>query len=160
MEGAMQFSGTLPIDALNTMFAMVDPYGVGEKYRDFAGQDKLSPRARRFVAMEDWLADGVPLAAPVAREALSGWYGANTPVQGQWRVAGLPVQPEALAMPCFCAIPAKDRLVPAASARGLAARLRNVTVIEPKAGHIGMVAGTRAETSLWRPFKDWVLGLS
>ncbi len=88
MEGAMQFSGTLPIDALNTMFAMVDPYGVGEKYRDFAGQDKASPRAKRFVAMEDWLADGVPLAAPVAREALSSWYGANTPANGQWRVGG------------------------------------------------------------------------
>lgn len=160
MEGAMQFSGTLPIDALNTMFAMVDPYGVGEKYRDFAGQDKTSLRARRFVAMEDWLADGVPLAAPVAREALSNWYGANAPPHGQWRVAGLPVRPEPLIMPAFCAIPAKDRLVPAASARALAAGLRHVTVIEPKAGHIGMVAGTHAETSLWRPFKDWVLGLS
>lgn len=160
MEGAMQFSGTLPIDALNTMFAMVDPYGVGEKYRDFAGQDKASPRARRFVAMEDWLADGVPLAAPVAREALSSWYGANTPARGLWRVAGLAVDPAQLAMPAFCATPAKDRLVPAASARALAERLTNVTVIEPRAGHIGMVAGTHAETSLWRPFKDWVLGLS
>ncbi|MGE4480347.1 alpha/beta fold hydrolase [Acidocella sp.] len=160
MEGAMQFSGTLPIDALNTMFTMVDPYGVGEKYRDFAGQDKASPRARRFVAMEDWLADGVPLAAPVAREALSGWYGANTPARGQWRVAGLQVAPEQLAMPVFCAIPAKDRLVPAPSAHGLARRLKNIKVIEPKAGHIGMVAGTHAETSLWRPFAAWALGLS
>ncbi len=160
MEGVMQFSGTLPINSLNTMFAMVDPYGVGEKYRDFAGQDKTSPRAKRFVAMEDWLADGIPLAAPVAREALSGWYGDNTPPRGEWRVAGLAVDPAQLSLPAFCAIPARDRLVPAASARGLAGRLTNVTVIEPKAGHIGMVAGTHAETSLWRPFKDWVLSLS
>ncbi|HTQ71911.1 MAG TPA: alpha/beta fold hydrolase [Acidocella sp.] len=160
MEGAMQFSGTLPIDALNTMFAMVDPYGVGEKYRDFAGQDKSSPRARRFVAMEDWLADGVPLAAPVAREALSGWYGANTPVKGGWRVAGMAVDPAQLSLPAFCAIPAKDRLVPAASARALAGRLQTATVIEPRAGHVGMVAGTHAESSLWRPFAEWVLGLS
>uniref|UniRef100_UPI001B8041AC alpha/beta fold hydrolase n=1 Tax=Acidocella facilis TaxID=525 RepID=UPI001B8041AC len=160
MEATMQFSGTLPIDALNTMFAMVDPFGVGEKYRDFAGQDKASARARRFVAMEDWLADGVPLAAPVAREALSGWYGANSTARGQWRVAGLAVDPAKLEMPAFCAIPARDRLVPASSARALAARLRHVTVIEPQAGHIGMVAGTHAQTSLWRPFADWVLGLS
>ena len=160
MEATMQFSGTLPIDALNTMFAMVDPFGVGEKYRDFAGQDKASARARRFVAMEDWLADGVPLAAPVAREALSGWYGANSTARGQWRVAGLAVDPARLEMPAFCAIPARDRLVPAGSARALAALLRHVTVIEPQAGHIGMVAGTHAQTSLWRPFADWVLGLS
>ncbi|MBU6449906.1 MAG: alpha/beta fold hydrolase [Rhodospirillales bacterium] len=160
MEGAMRFSGTLPIDALNAMFTMVDPYGVADKYRDFAGQDKASPRARRFVAMEDWLADGVPLAAPVAREVLSGWYGANMPALGQWRVAGLAVDPAQLALPAFCAIPAKDRLVPAASARALAARLRQVTVIEPNAGHIGMVAGTYAETSLWRPFAEWASGIS
>lgn len=160
MEAAMQFSGTLPIDALNTMFAMVDPYGVGEKYRDFAGQDHASARAQRFVAMEDWLADGVPLAAPVAREALSGWYGSNSPANGQWRVAGLAVNPAKLAVPAFCAIPAKDRLVPAASAHGLASKLSKVKVIEPKAGHIGMVAGTYAESSLWRPFAEWVQCLS
>ncbi|MBU6419198.1 MAG: alpha/beta fold hydrolase [Proteobacteria bacterium] len=160
MEGAMQFSGTLPIDALNAMFTMVDPYGVGDKYRDFAGQDKASARARRFVAMEDWLADGVPLAVPVAREALTQWYGANATARGEWRVAGLAVDPGLLEIPAFCAIPGKDRLVPAASARALAARLRHVTVVEPRAGHIGMVAGTYAETSLWRPFKEWASSIT
>ena len=64
LEPMMQFSGTLPIDALQTLFTMIDPFGVGEKYRSFAKADKTSLRARRFVAMEDWLADGVPLAAP------------------------------------------------------------------------------------------------
>ncbi len=159
VEMMLQFSGTLPIDALNTLFTMVDPYGVGDKYRDFAAQDKTQPRARRFVAMEDWLADGVPLAAPVAREALGGWYVANTPARTQWRVAGQAVDPGELTLPAFCAIPARDRLVPAISAQPLAARLPRATVIQPKAGHIGMVAGTNAEAALWRPFAEWVRGL-
>lgn len=160
IENALQFSNTLPIDALNTFFAMVDPYGVGEKYRNFAGQDKNTVRAQRFVAMEDWLADGVPLAAPVARETLSGWYGANTPANGQWRIAGLSITPEQLQTPCFCAIPARDKLVPNASAKALASRLSKVKVIEPQAGHIGMVAGTHAQSSLWQPFKEWVFSVS
>jgi len=159
LEPILQFAGSLPIDALNTLFAMVDPFGVGNKYRDYAGQDKTSARARRFVAMEDWLADGVPLAAPVAREALGGWYGANTPARGQWRVAGLAINPAALDLPAFCAIPARDRLVPAASARALADRLPHAHIIEPTAGHIGMVAGTNAQTSLWQPFAAWVHSL-
>jgi polyhydroxyalkanoate synthase subunit PhaC len=159
LEPMIGLSGTLPIDALNALFAMVDPYGVGNKYRDFAAQDKASPRARRFVAMEDWLADGVPLAAPVAREALSGWYGANSTARLQWRVAGLPVDPARLMLPALCAIPARDRLVPAASAQKLAVSLPQVKILEPKAGHIGMVAGTHAKSALWEPFTDWLRGL-
>jgi len=159
MESMLKFSGTLPIDALNALFAMMDPYGVGDKYRDFSRQDKASARARRFVAMEDWLADGVPLAAPVARETLGGWYGANAPARGTWRVAGLAVEPARLSIPAFCAIPAKDRLVPALSAQALAARLANVTVAQPMAGHVGMVAGTHAQTSLWQPFAEWLHGV-
>jgi polyhydroxyalkanoate synthase len=159
MEGLMQASGTLPIDALNTLFAMVDPFGVGEKYRDFAGQDKASSRARRFVAMEDWLADGVPLSAPVARETLQGWYGENRTVCGTWRVAGLPVLPAAVDLPAFCAIPQRDRLVPAVSALALANALPRAHILQPAVGHVGMVAGTRAESSLWQPFADWVHSL-
>lgn len=159
LEPVLQFTGSLPIDALNTLFAMVDPFGVGNKYRDYAAQDKTSARARRFVAMEDWLADGVPLAAPVARETLGNWYGANTTARGNWRVAGLAIDPTALTIPAFCAIPARDRLVPAVSARALAEKLTGATIIEPKAGHIGMVAGTYAQTSLWQPFAAWVHSL-
>ncbi len=159
MESMMGFAGTLPIDALNALFAMIDPYGVGEKYRDFSTQDITSARAIRFVAMEDWLADGVPLASPVAREALGGWYGANTPARGIWRVAGLPVDPAKLSVPAFCAIPGRDRLVPSVSALPLAKALGKATIIEPTAGHIGMVAGTRAKPALWQPFADWLRSL-
>ncbi len=160
LEPALSFTGTLPIDTLQTLFTMIDPFGVGDKYRNFAGQDQAGARAQRFVAMEDWLADGVPLAAPVARETLGGWYGENAPARGQWRVAGLPVEPARFDRPSFCAIPGRDRLVPPASARPLAARLTGVRVIEPAVGHIGMVAGTNAKSALWQPFADWLRELS
>jgi len=158
-EPAMRFSGTLPIDVLQTLFTMIDPFGVGEKYRSFAGQDKTLPRARRFVAMEDWLADGVPLAAPIARETLGGWYGTNAAANGTWRVAGLPVIPENLDIPCFAAIPGRDKLVPTSSALPLAKRLKSAKIIEPAAGHIGMIAGTNAQDALWEPFIQWLHSL-
>lgn len=159
LEPAMRFSGTLPIDALQTLFTMIDPDGVGKKFRSFAGLDKTSPRAKKFVAMEDWLADGVPLAAPVARETIGGWYGANSPATLNWRVAGQVINPAALNIPTFIAAPAHDRLVPPASARPLASLIANSLYIEPPVGHVGMVAGTHAQSALWQPFADWLHSL-
>ncbi len=159
LEPAMAFAGTLPVDILQILFAMLDPFGIGAKYRAFGRLDQDSERARLFVALEDWLNDGVPLAAPVARECLTGWYGANTPGRGTWTVAGLPVSPAALDLPCFVAVPGRDRIVPPESARPLAAAIRGAVLHEPAAGHIGMAAGSGAEAALWRPFLGWVRSL-
>ncbi len=158
LEPALAFAGTLPVDGLQLLFAMLDPYGIAEKYRGFAGLDQDSDRARMFVALEDWLNDGVPLAAPVARECLEGWYGCNTPAHLQWRVAGLPVDPRALRLPAFVAVPARDRIVPPESALPLAGLIRDALLHTPGAGHIGMAAGSTAEAALWRPLRDWMLG--
>jgi poly(3-hydroxyalkanoate) synthetase len=159
LEALMQPSGTLPVDAIQTLFTGLDPWSIAQKFRAFARIDQASPQAEAFVALEDWLNDGVPLAAPVAREALGGWYGANTPARLAWRIAGAAVDPAALEMPAFLAVPRRDRIVPPASARALAARLRHVMVHEAAAGHIGMAAGSGAEAALWRPLLSWLRGL-
>ncbi len=159
LETLMAASGTLPIDAIQTMFALLDPDGVPDKYRAFTRLDPDGARARLFVALEDWLNDGVPLAAPVAREVLAGWYGANTPARGEWRIAGLPVDPAALAVPAFVTVPGRDRIVPPGAARPLAALIRGAVLHEPAAGHIGMAAGSGAERALWEPLRDWLASL-
>ena len=156
LEPAMALTGTLPIDGLQTLFTMLDPFGVGDKYRRFGKLDQTSARAASFVAIEDWLNDGVPLAAPVAREVLEGWYGENRPVRGAWQVDGKSVRPEQLRLPSFVAIPARDRIVPPESAELLASAIPGATVIRPAAGHVGMVAGTGATRALWQPLLEWV----
>ena len=159
LEPLLGFGKTLPVDMLQILFALLDPDGIARKYTTFGKADPDSPRARRFVMLEDWLNDGIPLAAPVARECLTTWYGGNAPGRGEWRVAGQTIAPEHINIPAFIAIPAQDRIVPPESARPLAALLPRATVIEPRAGHIGMVAGSSAETALWLPLLAWIRGL-
>lgn len=159
LEPAMTATRSLPIDALQSLFAALEPGGVAAKYRAFARLDQASERARMFVALEDWLNDGVPLAAPVARECLAGWYGENTPGRGVWRIAGWPVVPQGLDMPSFVAVPGRDRIVPPESALPLAAWIRGAVLHQPTAGHVGMVAGSTAERALWEPLRAWVAGL-
>ena len=159
MEPALAMTGTLPVDALQALFAAIEPGSVAQKFRRFATLDPDSPAAHDFVVLEDWLNDGVPLAAPIAREVLGEWYGQNTPGRGLWRVAGEPIQPEHLRVPTWIAAPQRDRIVPPESALPLANLITGAILHRPGSGHIGMTAGPRAQTALWRPMLAWLRSL-
>ena len=150
-------AATMPVDLLQMLFAIDDPTGVAEKFRRFGMMDQTSPEARLFVALEDWLNDGLPLSATTALQCLRLWYGENQPMHGTWRVAGLAIDPRTIEAPAFVAVPRRDRIVPPESARALARLLPRATLLEPNAGHVGMTAGRTARTVLWEPFRDWII---
>lgn len=152
----MELLGQLPVDAVQALFTTLDPLTAVHKFRRFARLDPNSPEAQAFVALEDWLNDGVALTAPVARECLGGWYARNEPVKGRWRVAGQPVEPAAIEVSTLCVIPKSDRIVPPASARALAAALPHASLQQPAAGHIGMIASARARKTLWPELAEWL----
>jgi polyhydroxyalkanoate synthase len=156
MAGPLLARGTLPVDTLQSLFVAGSIDAVAARYRAFPSLDPASERARMFVALEDWLSDGVPLAAPVATECLGGWYGQNTPGTGQWQVDGQPVDPAALHIPTLIALPGQDTIVPPESAAALARLVPHATVLRPKAGHVGMVAGAHARVELWTPLLGWL----
>lgn len=148
--------GDVPVDALQALFAQLDPLLALKKFSQFARMDPDSRAATAFVALEDWLNDGVPLVAGVARDALAGWYGRNDTAQGRWLVAGLPVDPARITVPTLAMIPERDRIVPPASALALARTIPRAQMIRPPLGHIGMVVSAGAETGVWRPMADWL----
>jgi len=156
LEPILAQLGEMPVDALQSLFAGVDPFQVVRKFLAFADLDPAGDKAKLFVALEDWLNDGVPLAAPVARECLKGWYGENTPARRQWRVAGEAIDPSRIDLPSLVVVPDQDRIVPPASALALANDLPRAERLSPAAGHIGMVVGGSAKPKLWRPLADWM----
>ena len=129
---------------------------VSNKFRAFAAMDGDSQRAEDFVALENWLNDGVALTAGVARDCLTGWYGENRPARGQWRVADTAIEPGKLAVPSLVALPRSDRIVAPASAAALADALGNCQRLTPPSGHIGMVVGGAARETLWQPLGKWL----
>ncbi|MEC7536741.1 MAG: alpha/beta fold hydrolase, partial [Pseudomonadota bacterium] len=148
--------GELPTDFLQLLFCTLDPLLGFRKFQTFAKMDQSSDRALDFVALEDWLNDGVPLTTRVAQECLGDWYGNNTPAGGSWQIDGQPVSPSALSIPSIAVIPAHDRIVPPESAMSLARSLPDCHTISPQAGHIGMMAGRNAEATVWRPLETWL----
>jgi len=149
----------LPVDALQAMFLSFQPFRTVDKFRTFgkiAKSRPISEKTRLFVALEDWLNDGVPLSAGVARECLFGLYSDNNAVKGRWRVAGRPVRPGEVSQPALIVIPTDDRIVPPESARPLAGSLPNFECWDIETGHIGMVAGRGVSGKLHEPLGIWL----
>jgi polyhydroxyalkanoate synthase len=156
MEPMLQMLGSLPIDAVQTLFYSLDPFHVIEKFLKFADLDQSSDQATAFVALEDWLNDGLAMPAAIARTLMSEWYGANSPAAGAWRVNGQAMRPADLPLPSLVLVPSQDRIVPPPGALALDAVLTNSTAIAVNTGHIGMVSSRRAPAMVWRPLLDWM----
>jgi polyhydroxyalkanoate synthase len=157
---AFEKSGEVPVDFLQLFFTSIDPTLSDRKFRRFAKIDPASPAAQLFVAIEDWSNDGAPLAAGVARECLHEWYSENTPAKGRWRIAGEIIDPAKIKIPSLVILPSNDRIVPPASARALAEALPNAKIIEAPAGHVTMIVGPAAKSTLWEPLANWFRGMA
>jgi polyhydroxyalkanoate synthase len=147
--------GEVPVDLLQALFAAVDPLVALRKFTRFAALGD-TPAATQFVAVEDWLNDGIPLAVQVARECLAGWYGADQPARGAWCIAGRPILASRVAQPSLVVVPAQDKIVAPASAAALADALPAAERLTPSLGHIGMIVGSAAPHQVWRPLASWL----
>ena len=148
--------GLAPVSIFQMLFALVNPMQAAIKFQKLARLDPASAAARHFVALEDWLADGVPMAAPAARELLIDWQIRNVTATGAWRFLGGAVDPGAIRMPvrAFCGI--RDSIAPPALAFGLPAAIPGAEVIQPRTGHVGMVVGSAARAQVWRPMASFL----
>jgi len=148
--------GEVPVDVLQALFASLDPLLAVKKFIRFAELAPDSAAALGFVALEDWLNDGVALALPSALECLREWYGEDQPGRGEWRVGGKAIVPQEISVPSLVILPATDRIVPPLSAKALGAALPNASVMTPSLGHIGMVVARDAPKVVWPKLSAWV----
>lgn len=149
--------GLVPAKFVQTLFAVLQPLAVVEKFRQLACQPLSAANLRRFVLVEDWLNDGVPLTQPVCREIIEDWYGANRPGRGAWRVGGELLRPRQVTVPTLVVVAERDHIVPAAAAAVLAQQLPCARLLHLPLGHIGMIVGAQAKNLLWRPVADWIV---
>ncbi len=139
--------GDLPVDLIQTLFTLLDPLGPAQKFVRFAemtDKDEMDS----FVALEDWLNDGVPLTRAMADTCLIDWYERNAPQEL--------VDPSSIRTPTLVMIPQQDRIVPPESAEALAARLPDCRRLRVPLGHIGMIVSHSAPEQSWKPLAKWL----
>lgn len=135
--------GYLPVDAIQALFTLADPMGPQRKFRKFAHEQDDG-----FVAMEDWINDGIPLSKPVADDCLLGLYGNNRPKRF--------INPHDVEAETLLMVPKTDRIVPPESALALAEELSDAHVQEVPLGHVGMIVSHSAPELVWQPLAKWL----
>jgi polyhydroxyalkanoate synthase len=149
-------SEPLPVSVIQILFLALDPFLAERKFIRFGSLDQAGAAARAFVALEDWINDGVPLARKVAMECAQSWYRDNAPARGRWDVDGRPVRAQELGVPALVVLPRRDRIVPPRSAEPLAAAIPGAEILRPPFGHIGMMASSGAPETVWQPIVQWL----
>ncbi len=148
--------GLVPVSVFQMLFALVNPMQAALKFRKFARLDPDSAAARHFVAIEDWLSDGVAMPAPAAKGLLIDWHIRNHTATRAWRFLGGPVDLAAIRLPALAFCGATDAIAPPALAHALPAAIPGARMLAPRTGHVGMVVGSAARAELWRPLATFL----
>ena len=100
----------LPVECIQTLFAALDPQMTAKKFARFAAMPEDGAEEKIFVAVEDWLNDGVALPAALAQQCIGDWFLKNTPGNGRWAVGGEPVDLRRIKIPALVVASSRDRL--------------------------------------------------
>lgn len=147
-----------------TGFQMLDPLKTAKARVDFVRQlhdrDALLPREqqRRFLDSEGWIA----WSGPAVSELLKQFIAHNRMMTGGFAINGQLVTLSDITCPVLAFVGEVDDIGQPASVRGIkrAAPSADVYEVTIRAGHFGLVVGSKAATTTWPTVADWVLWLS
>lgn len=147
---AMEALGLLPMEVLQSAFWSIEPQRTVAKFAALADLPPEHPQLTAFARLEDWANGGAPIGLASGRDLFEALIRDNRTGQGEWRVGGVPVRPEALSVPARQWTARNDRIAPAESA------CTAIDRFDAAAGHVGMIVGSAAQTQCWQPLADWL----
>ena len=153
---SLKEQSVLNSDLMQMIFIALDPAMSLEKFSKFGEMDQNSKAAHLFLAVEDWLNDSVNLPSEIARQSIQDWFLNNATMNGEWLVDGRVIRPEDINVPTLIIASDKDRLVEYDCASVLADKIEGATLVNPACGHIGMMAGKKAISNVWKPLAQWL----
>lgn len=137
-----------------TVFHLIDPWRVQEKFSRYPTLSEAEKQ--HFLAVEQWVNDGVPLAARVAEECFVDWPQGNVLARHQWKIGRRWIEPELIPCPTLAVVPTKDAIVPKGCATPLTKLIPRCETLFPECGHVSMVVGKHARQQMWEPVANWL----
>jgi putative long chain acyl-CoA synthase len=151
----------IPSWLARTGFQMLDPLKTAKARIDFVRQlhdrEALLPREaqRRFLESEGWIA----WSGPAVSELLKQFIAHNRMMTGGFAINGQLVTLTDITCPVLAFVGEVDDIGQPPSVRGIRRAAPNAEVYEYtlRAGHFGLVVGSKAAQLTWPTVSDWVL---
>ncbi|MEZ0363179.1 acyl-CoA synthetase [Mycobacterium sp. pUA109] len=154
----------IPSWLARTGFQLMDPLKTAKARIDFLRQlhdrEALLPREqqRRFLDSEGWIA----WSGPAVSELLKQFIAHNRMMTGGFAIHGQLVTLTDITCPVLAFVGEVDDIGQPAAVRGIRRAAPNADVYEYllRAGHFGLVVGSKAAEETWPTVAEWVLWLS
>jgi polyhydroxyalkanoate synthase len=147
---------TVPAYIIHNWFYQNNFDKIFSKFIDFACLDQTCTQAENFVAIEQWVRDGIDMSTKAMNQLTKEFIGNNFGLNNNWKINGTIIDPRNLTIPTLIAMPEMDNIVPLISSEILTKQIPNNHQITIPSGHVGMVIGSKAKEYLWKKLRDWL----
>ncbi|MHB9287255.1 class III poly(R)-hydroxyalkanoic acid synthase subunit PhaC [Halobacteriales archaeon Cl-PHB] len=158
-DTTVEAMGNLPAELLAVEFSMMDPVEQFiSKYVTLYENLENDAFVENFGRMEQWIWDGVDVAGEAYRQFVNDVYKDNQLIEGEFDLAGEPVELSDIELPVLQIVGEYDHIVPAASSKPFNERISSddERIIEFPVGHIGISVSSKSHELLWPEVTDWL----
>jgi polyhydroxyalkanoate synthase subunit PhaC len=148
----------LPEDFIHCLFYARHPFQSLYKFADFSETLNDIAREKRFVLIEDWLAQGYDISYKIIEECFYSWFLENGLVSRAYKVMGQCLDPKSLTQKTMVVVPLRDKVVPPESSEALIKQLINPYILRLNTGHLGLMASPTIANHLWPEISSFLKG--
>ncbi len=128
-------------------FSALDPYKIWSKFTNFSQMQKQDD-ITKFIAVEQWLNDGISLSRNFALDAISL-------IKSNKLNNGIILR-KASDTECLIVSGAEDKIVPLASSIAMCPTISKKKELQINTGHIGLIIGKLARQKIWPQIDSWI----
>ena len=139
---------------IQLFFSSIAPNRIWDKFCQFSMM-RDAQEINKFLAIEQWVNDGIGLSKKFALESLSMIIN-NSLKNKEFKLDGQPIIIEDSQLPCLIINGSEDKIVPVTSSMPLYILFSNKEIMIEKTGHIGLIVSKLAKEKIWPKMEQWL----
>ena len=158
VKGFVSVFGNVPSFFLNIAFWLRNPLEASSKYYFYFNQPRSLNEIKRFLAVEYWLYDSVPIFGKAFEQIIEEVYKKNLLIQNKMKLGGKEIDLTKISVPVLNIVGTNDDLVSADSSRTITNIIssQDKKTIEFPTGHVGLCISKSAHKKLWPEVGEWI----